>query len=79
MQSSFILSLHESGLIDLETWEEKSVIRKDQLQLLETFTRLHYDLDINLPGIEAISHLLDRVNQLQQRVQQLQNKLTVYE
>jgi hypothetical protein len=36
---------------------------------------LHYDLDINIEGIEAISHLLDRVDNLQRELITLKNRL----
>jgi hypothetical protein len=41
--------------------------------------RLHYDLDINLEGIEAITCLLDRVRSMQEEIRELRNRLGVYE
>jgi predicted lipoprotein len=41
--------------------------------------RLHYELDINLEGIETIFHLLDRIEALQQEMRDLQKKIGVYE
>jgi len=36
-------------------------------------------MDINIEGIETISHLLERVNELQQEIVALKNKVGLYE
>ncbi|HEX2683135.1 MAG TPA: hypothetical protein VHL77_04350 [Ferruginibacter sp.] len=36
-------------------------------------------MDINLEGIEAISYLLNRMNDLQQEILRLNNRLSIYE
>jgi chaperone modulatory protein CbpM len=41
--------------------------------------RLHHDLEINIAGIEAISHLLDRVESLNEDIRMMRNKLQFYE
>jgi chaperone modulatory protein CbpM len=46
---------------------------------IEHLARLHYDLDINLEGLEAISHLLDRMDASQQEARVLRERLRVYE
>ncbi len=74
VEYSFIHSLHESGLIRLTTSEERGFIPADQIQDLEKFVRLHYDLDINIEGIEAIAHLLERINLLQKEILHLKRR-----
>jgi len=76
---SFITTLHEYGLIEVITIEENYFIDINQLQKLEQYTRWHYDLDINLEGIEVIDHLLDRVKNLQDEINSLQNRLRIYQ
>ena len=39
----------------------------------------NYDLSINLEGIDAIHHLLNRVEKLQAEVFRLKNRLLLYE
>ena len=41
--------------------------------------RMHYELDINLEGIDAISNLLERVEEMQHEMTRLQNRLRFYE
>jgi len=76
---SFITALHEYGLIEITTIEENFFIDTNELQKLEQFTRWHYELDINLEGIEVIENLLDRVKHLQDKINELQNKLRLYD
>ena len=76
---SFISSLKETGLIEITTIEETGFIPVDQIQQLEKFIRLYYELDINIEGIETISHMLQRVNTLQDQIIQLTNRLRLYE
>src|SRR5687768_7028663 len=79
IEYTFISSLQEAGLIEITVQEEKSFLHEEQLQDIERFMRLHYDLEINLQGLEAISHLLSRVHQLQTENAWLKKKLYLYE
>jgi hypothetical protein len=79
VEVSFLDSLYEIGLIEITTVEETRYVFKDQLGELERMIRLHYELDINLEGIEAITHLLQRVNSLQEELNAAKNRLRVYE
>ena len=76
---SFIHSLDEYGLVQLHTIEESQFLDRDQVREVEKLMRMHYDLKINLEGIDAISHLLRRVASLQDEVRILQNRLRLYE
>ena len=75
VQSSFIHSLIEFDLIEIIIVEETRCLSKDQIKNVERMIRLHYDLDINIEGIEAISHLLQRINALHAELSALKNRL----
>jgi hypothetical protein len=47
--------------------------QKSELQKLEQIIRLHYDLDINLEGIDAIAHLAERIKMMQNEITGLKN------
>jgi len=79
IEVSFISSLQQTGLIEITTIEEVGFIPVDQIQQLEKFMRFYYELDINLEGIETISHLLKRVTDLQEEIIELRNRLGLYE
>jgi hypothetical protein len=79
IELSFIDSLREYGLVETVLIEEKVYLPVSQLGHLEKMVRLHFDLEINLEGIETIAHLLEKVNSLQDQVNQLTNRLKAYE
>jgi MerR HTH family regulatory protein len=79
IEISFISSLQQSGLIEITTIEDSAFIEADQLQQLEKFVRLYYELDINLEGIETINYLLHRINSMQDEITTLRNRLRIYE
>lgn len=79
IEISFVASLQESGLIEITTIKKAGFIEADQLQQLERFVRLYYELDINLEGIETINYLLQRIGSLQDEIITLRNKLRIYE
>lgn len=73
IELSFIDSLENSGLIQVQSVEHTTYIHIDEMQKLEKFVRLHYDLDINVEGIETINYLLERMEELQNEILQLKN------
>jgi hypothetical protein len=79
IEISFISSLQQTGLIEIRTIKESSYIDLIQLQQLEKIIRLYYEMDINLEGIEAVIHLLQRIDTQQQEIIALRNRLRLYE
>ena len=79
IEISFIHSLQETGLIDITTIEETIYIPVNQLQELERIVRLYCELKINLEGIETITHLLKRIDNMQDEINVLKNKIRFYE
>lgn len=79
IEVSLIASLQETGLIEITTIEETIYIRGSQLQQLEKIIRLYHELDINLEGIDTINHLLQRINDMQDEITLLKNRLRLYE
>ena len=75
VESSFIHSLVEFGLLQITIIEETHYLAKEQISEVEKMIRMHYDLDINVEGIEAISHLLRRISTLQEELTALKNRL----
>ena len=79
VEVSFVEALHDRGLIRITTVKEQRFIDPEHLSRVEKLARMHYDLDINLEGIEAISHLLERMEALQQDMHSLSARLRLYE
>ncbi|PRX52102.1 chaperone modulator CbpM [Salegentibacter salegens] len=79
IERTFVSSLYESGLIEIVTVEETEYVHCDEISEFERLRRLHYDLDINVEGLEAIQHLIGQVKKLQKQNQKLKNRLGLYE
>ena len=79
IEISFIESLQETGLIEITTIKETDYIQESQLYALEKIVRLYYELDINLEGIDTVIHLLQRMNDMQDEITLLKNRLRLYE
>jgi chaperone modulatory protein CbpM len=78
IDNTFINSLQQAGLVSVMHESNDAFIPKTELQKLEKMISL-YQLDINVAGIEAITHLLDRMEQMQQRLIGMRNRLRIYE
>ena len=79
IEFSFVNTLRDMGLIETVIVNEAGFIKIDTVSELEKFARLHYQLDINIEGIEAITYLLKRVRDMQQEITILKNRLRLYE
>jgi len=79
VEPSFIDTLKENGLIEIENINESGLINAEQLRELEKIVSLFYDLDINLEGIETINHLLERIKAMNLEITALKNRLRLYE
>jgi hypothetical protein len=66
-------------LIKISTIKDTGFIDADQLHQIEKYIRFYYELDINMEGIETITHLLHRVISLQDEITELRNRLRLYE
>ena len=79
IEVSLLHSLANAGLVETAPLLETGSIPLDQLDELEKFVRLYNELEINIPGIEAIVHLLEKVQSMHQEIVRLRNRLTLYE
>lgn len=65
IEITFFDSLEEAGLVEIELENEVKYLNYDHLSKFEKLVNWHYDLDINLPGLEVIQHLLQKIHDLQ--------------
>ncbi len=78
VEETFLDQLQSSGLIEIVIEEDDRYIEYDYLQEIEQFVRWHYELEINMEGIEALHHMLQQVQQLQDDVTKLRGELNFY-
>lgn len=79
IEASFISALQNHGMIEIIVTEENDYFSLDQLSSVEKIIRLHYELDINLEGIDAIMNLLDHIDDIKNQLLTAQNKLDFFE
>jgi len=75
IELSFIHSLRDYDMIETVLKKEEIYLPISELPRLEKIIRLHFELHINLEGIETITHLLERMEVMQERIKQLTNRL----
>ena len=71
IEVSFIKNLSENGMIELIVQDDSQLIHHDEIGHLEKYIHLHYDLGINIEGLEAISHLLEKTENLQNELRHI--------
>jgi hypothetical protein len=79
VELDFIYALNNSGLIEITISEDRLYLPEAQLAKLEKMVRLYYEMDINLEGIETITHLLNHMNEMQNEIATLKSRLNLYE
>ena len=79
IEPEFIGMLQEGGLIDVLTQNGIQYLTTDELPDVERYSRLYYDLDINMEGIDAIRHLLERMGEMQREIEYLHNRLRLFD
>ena len=79
IEISFIYSLSEFGLIEVIQIDEIDYVDQQKLADLEKIIRMHFELDINLEGIDTIIRLLQKVETMQEEINSLKNRLKLYE
>jgi chaperone modulatory protein CbpM len=79
VEPSFLHLLEESGLVEIIHEQDAEFITQTSLEQVDKYMRLHRDLEINAEGLEAVAHLLQKIQSLQNEICRLKNRLNIYE
>lgn len=79
VEMSFFSSLNEIGLIQFITIEESNYIHQDKINDIEKMIRMHLDLEINIEGIDIAINLLQKIDELENELISIKNRLKIYE
>lgn len=79
IEPSFIELLEEAGLIETQIEENERCLMVSQLPDLEKYSRMYYDLSINIEGIDAIRHLLQRIELMRHEMNVLRKQLLLHD
>lgn len=78
LSPQFVDELENAGLIEIILRDGKRVIAVSQLLHFEQYIRWSEELDINMPGIEAIHDLLEKMRAIQVENERLNNEIQFY-
>ena len=78
IEVTFIQHLQAYGLVQVILIQEEPYLPEEELPEVEKLMRLHYDLNINMEGLDAVRHLLRRTEMLQREVRVLRNRLNAF-
>ncbi|AUC85050.1 MerR family transcriptional regulator [Polaribacter sp. ALD11] len=79
IEISFVDTLNQMGLIQIEIIEQEQFIHQEQIGNLEKIIRLYNELHVNLEGIDVVLNLLNKEKELKNEVISLKNRLRLYE
>ncbi|AFL97645.1 chaperone modulator CbpM [Ornithobacterium rhinotracheale] len=79
IERTFISDLQDEGILVLQQVDNEYCIEEDMLEELEKYSRWHYDLGVNLAGIDAMRHMLQRMQQMEREIQSLKNSLRFFD
>ena len=76
---TFIESLTDNGLLNIQIIEQEWYLPKEELAVLEKWMRLHFDLEIGIDSLDVVADLLNKIDALQKESRTLRNRLNLYE
>ncbi len=79
VERQFIKDLRDNDIIEIRRIERRECIPLEQISEFERMRRLHYDMHINVEGLEVVRNLLEKIEALQREKRQLLNRLNLYE
>jgi len=79
VEISFFNELNEVGLIEITTIEQSLYLHQDKINDVEKMIRIHRELNVNTEGIDVVFNLLQKVDDLQNELNNVQNRLRLYE
>jgi len=75
----FINELSALDVLDFEIKDSDIFIDEEELPVLEKIINLHYDLGVNVEGIDIIMNLLSKIEELEEELQSLKRRLDFYD
>ncbi len=76
---AFIDSLQEYGFIQVLLVEAHKYVHPQDIEEIERISRLQEELGINLEGIDALNHMIRKVNHLEKELKIAKDRLRIYE
>ena len=79
LEMDFFMNLSEMNRLTIITINESQYIDEVTLYEVEKMIRLHQELNVNTEGIDIVFNLLEKMNNLQNELISVKNRLRLYE
>ena len=79
LEESFLFRLEEYALIRIVEFRQQAFFPKEELPRVERMIRLHRDFQIGPEGLQAVDHLLERMQRMQQEMIEMRRRLERFE
>ena len=79
VEMSFFSNLNENGLLEITTIDDTHYVHFEKISDIEKIIRMHNELDVNIEGIDVVFNLLEKIDNLQNELISLKNRLRFYE
>jgi len=79
INNSFLKGLIEYELIAFKQELDNIYIVEDDINEIERLFRLHNDLGLGFESLDIVNSMLNRINELEQEVNYLKSRLSLYE
>lgn len=78
VEIQFFDELEEYGLLHVTTENNIKYILFEDLPLFEKLANWHYDLDVNVAGLEVLQHVMMKLSELQRENRNLRNQMSIH-
>ena len=75
----FIEALVEHDIIEITIKQELPYIQESNLEKMERIFRLNKELEVNVQGIDVVLNLIQKIEDLNEELLEVKNKLRRYE
>ncbi len=79
LETNFIQILEDNDLITTITYKEVPCLQAENLEQLEKYVRLHRDLNVHPQDLDIIEHLIQKLEEAQTKLNDLQTLVLFYE
>ncbi len=74
----FLIALEQNGLLEIETQDGSRFISIEKIGDLERYRIFHYELHVNVEGIDIIENLLRKQRDFQEEIRAIKSRLVFY-
>ena len=75
----FFEDLQKVGLVEIINIDQDHYLPIELIDRVEKIVRLHQDLRVNIEGIDVVMNLLQKMDALQEELNEMRNRLGIYE